>query len=78
MVESYLGAVFVDSKYDYRQIERFFEAHIKRFFVDMRIYDSFANNHPVVSGVVSHSIALRLISVCRPIYTTFLPSKLAA
>ena len=73
MVESYLGAVFVDSEYDYRQIERFFELHIKRFFVDMRIYDSFANNHPVVSAAVSHRIALQLMFVRRPIYTISLP-----
>lgn len=78
MVESYLGAVFVDSKYDYRQIERFFDVHIRRFFVDMTIYDKFANNHPVVSGVVLHHIALRLKYVRRPIYTIFLLWKLAA
>ena len=78
MVESYLGAVFVDSKYDYHQIERFFEVHIKRFFVDMKIYDTFANNHPVVSGAVFHHIALRLKPVHRPIYTIFLLWKLAA
>ena len=72
MVESYLGAVFVDSKYDYRQIERFFEVHIKRFFVDMKIYDTFANNHPVVSGVVIHHIAL-LTKVCAVDPSTQLP-----
>ena len=49
VVEAYLGALFVDSEYDYSQIERFFAAHIQPFFEDMSIYDTFANNHPTVS-----------------------------
>ncbi|KAL8890175.1 MAG: hypothetical protein Q9215_002650 [Flavoplaca cf. flavocitrina] len=47
IVESYLGAIFVDSEFDYGQIERFFNEHIRWFFEDMSIYDTFANNHPV-------------------------------
>ena len=46
LVESYLGAVFVDSGFDYGQAEAFFEKHILWFFEDMEIYDSFANKHP--------------------------------
>ncbi|KAI9781616.1 MAG: Dicer-like protein 1 [Geoglossum umbratile] len=45
-VEAYLGAIFVDSEFDYSEVERFFDAHIKWYFKDMSIYDSFANNHP--------------------------------
>ena len=45
-VESYIGAVFVDSGFDYREVERFFEAHIAWYFSDMAVYDSFANKHP--------------------------------
>jgi len=46
IVESYVGAMFVDSGFDYSHVQHFFDAHIKPFFVDMSIYDTFANNHP--------------------------------
>lgn len=46
IVEAYVGSVFVDSEYDYSQVERFFDEHIKWFFKDMSIYDSYANKHP--------------------------------
>lgn len=49
-MEAYIGAIFVDSEYDYKEVKRFFEAHIRWFFEDMSIYDSFANNHPTVSS----------------------------
>ncbi|KAL8702024.1 MAG: hypothetical protein Q9201_004601 [Fulgogasparrea decipioides] len=47
IVESYLGAVFVDSEFNFAEIERFFDKHIRWFFEDMSIYDTFANHHPV-------------------------------
>ncbi|KAI1134348.1 hypothetical protein F5Y05DRAFT_398412 [Hypoxylon sp. FL0543] len=47
IVEAYIGAVFVDSKYDYGQVQRFFDAHMRPYFEDMHIYDTFANRHPV-------------------------------
>ena len=47
MVEAYMGAIFVDSSFNYRVIEDFFEKHIKWFFQDMSIYDTFASNHPI-------------------------------
>lgn len=47
-MEAYIGAIFVDSEYNYGEVERFFEAHIRWFFEDMSIYDTFANNHPTV------------------------------
>ena len=46
IVESYIGAIFVDSEFDYKEVERFFDEHIKWFFEDMSIYDLFANAHP--------------------------------
>ena len=46
IVEAYVGAVFVDSEYDYNEVERFFNAHVLWFFQDMSIYDTFANKHP--------------------------------
>ncbi len=49
IVESYIGALFVDSEFKYGEVERFFNEHIKWFFEDMNIYDTYANNHPTVS-----------------------------
>ena len=46
IVEAYVGAIFVDSEYDYKEVERFFDEHIKWYFTDMSIYDTFANKHP--------------------------------
>ena len=48
VVEAYIGAVFVDSEFNYLEVERFFKMHIEWFFEDMSIYDTFANNHPTV------------------------------
>ncbi|KAK2613566.1 hypothetical protein N8I77_000473 [Diaporthe amygdali] len=47
ILEAYVGAIFVDSEYDYRTVQRFFNDHFKPYFLDMRIYDTFANKHPV-------------------------------
>ncbi|KAI9877073.1 MAG: Dicer-like protein 1 [Pleopsidium flavum] len=46
VIEAYIGAVFVDAEFDYKEVERFFDAHITWFFENMSIYDTFANNHP--------------------------------
>ncbi|KAJ5654049.1 hypothetical protein N7490_001052 [Penicillium lividum] len=46
MLEAYLAAIFVDSGFDYKVIEEFFTHHIKPFFVDISLYDTFANKHP--------------------------------
>ncbi|KAK7537797.1 dicer-like protein 1 [Phyllosticta citricarpa] len=46
IVEAYIGAMFVDSGYDYGQVVRFFDTHVRWFFEDMTIYDLFAKNHP--------------------------------
>ncbi|KAJ5177896.1 uncharacterized protein N7500_000595 [Penicillium coprophilum] len=46
MLEAYLGAIFVDSGFDFSVIEAFFKKHILPFFHDMSIYDTFANRHP--------------------------------
>ena len=46
ILESFVGAVFVDSEFDYHEVECFFDAHIRWFFEDISIYDTFANNHP--------------------------------
>lgn len=49
MVEAYLGAIFVDSGFDFGVIESFYAKHIKPYFEDMSLYDTFANKHPTVS-----------------------------
>lgn len=46
LVESYLGAVLIDSNFDFCEIEKFFEKHVKPFFEDIEAYDTFANRHP--------------------------------
>lgn len=48
MLEAYLAAIFVDSGFDYTVIETFYSRHIKPYFVDMSLYDTFANKHPTV------------------------------
>ncbi|KAL8932688.1 MAG: hypothetical protein Q9216_006725, partial [Gyalolechia sp. 2 TL-2023] len=58
VVESYLGAVFVDSEFDFSEIERFFDDHVRWFFEDMSIYDTFANHHPVTH--LHHHLVLSL------------------
>ena len=45
-VEAYIGAIFVDSGFDYGVVEKFFEMHLVKYFQDMSIYDTFANKHP--------------------------------
>ena len=47
VVEAYVGAVFVDSRYDYSTVQAFFDAHIRPWFEDMALYDDFATKHPV-------------------------------
>ncbi|ESZ93843.1 hypothetical protein SBOR_5784 [Sclerotinia borealis F-4128] len=46
MVEAFVGAIFVDSEYNYEEVEKFFDMHIKWYFRDMSIYDTYANKHP--------------------------------
>ncbi|KAH8651518.1 hypothetical protein BGZ60DRAFT_187238 [Tricladium varicosporioides] len=46
IVEAYIGAIFVDSEYQYAVVEDFFDKHIKWYFEDMSIYDTYANKHP--------------------------------
>lgn len=46
IVEAYVGAVFIDSNFDYNEVQRFFDRHIQPHFEDMSLYDGYANNHP--------------------------------
>ncbi|KAK4146843.1 dicer-like protein 1 [Dichotomopilus funicola] len=47
VLEAYIGALFVDSCYDFSLIRQFFTAHIRPFFENMAPYDTYANNHPI-------------------------------
>jgi endoribonuclease Dicer len=47
MMEAYVGAIFVDSEYNYGEVERFFEKQIRPYFENMELYDTYANKHPV-------------------------------
>jgi endoribonuclease Dicer len=47
LVEAYVGAIFVDSEYNYAEVERFFELHIQPYFEDISIHDQYANRHPI-------------------------------
>lgn len=49
MVEAYVGAIFIDSDFDYNEVQRFFDQNIKPYFEDMTMYDTYASSHPVVS-----------------------------
>ncbi|KAF3385044.1 Dicer-like protein 1 [Penicillium rolfsii] len=46
MLEAYLAAIFVDSEFDYTVVEVFFKTHILPYFVDISLYDTFANRQP--------------------------------
>jgi endoribonuclease Dicer len=58
VVEAYVGAVFVDSRYDFGEVRRFFAEHVRPFFEDMRLYDTFANKHPVtfLAGIMQNRL----------------------
>ncbi|KAK4215708.1 hypothetical protein QBC37DRAFT_120683 [Rhypophila decipiens] len=47
VVEAYIGAIFVDSEYDYGTVQEFFNINVLPYFENMALYDTFANNHPV-------------------------------
>ena len=45
--------MFVDSEFNFKEVERFYDDHVRWFFEDMSLYDNFAKNHPVVSSSYS-------------------------
>jgi endoribonuclease Dicer len=49
IVEAYIGAMFVDSRYNYSLVEEFFDRHVLPYFADMTPYDSYANRHPITA-----------------------------
>ncbi|EFR03219.1 hypothetical protein MGYG_06219 [Nannizzia gypsea CBS 118893] len=47
IVEAYLGAMFVDSNFNFDVVDDFFRKFIQHYFEDMSVYDTFANKHPI-------------------------------
>ncbi|KAK2616336.1 Dicer-like protein 1 [Conoideocrella luteorostrata] len=47
MLEAVVGAMFVDSEYDYDVVRKFFDKFITPFFQDITLYDTYAAGHPV-------------------------------
>lgn len=48
IVEAYMGAIFVDSGFDFTVVRDFFNKQIVGpWFADMSLYDTYASNHPV-------------------------------
>lgn len=58
IIEAYIGAIFVDSSYAYTEVERFFTQHIRPYFEDMALYDTYANKHPVT--FLSNLLSVRM------------------
>ena len=55
IVEAYIGAIFIDSDFDYNRVQQFFNAHILPFFADLSIYDDFAKNQSITR--MQHTIS---------------------
>ena len=49
VVEALIGAMFVDSGYDYTVVQDFFRRLVLPYFEDMAVYDTFANEQPVTA-----------------------------
>ncbi|KAM4058838.1 ribonuclease III domain-containing protein [Hirsutella rhossiliensis] len=49
MLEALVGAMFVDSGYDYGVVRRFFATLIEPYFEDMALYDTYTSKHPVTA-----------------------------
>lgn len=48
VIEAFVAAIFVDSKFDFDVVQDFFDMHLKPFFVDMTLdaYENFGSHHP--------------------------------
>lgn len=47
IIEAYVGAIFIDSDFDYSVVQAFFDRHIGPSFRDMSLYDNYAACHPI-------------------------------
>ncbi|KAH4035940.1 Dicer-like protein 1 [Parastagonospora nodorum] len=48
VIEAFVAAIFVDSEFDFNVVQKFFDLHLRPFFLDMTLdaYENFASNHP--------------------------------
>lgn len=51
MLEALVGAMFVDSGYDYGVVRRFFATFIEPYFKNMALYDTYTSKHPMTALV---------------------------
>lgn len=47
VLEAFIGAIFVDSGYDFSRVQLFWNQFVRPYFSNMLTYDTFANKHPV-------------------------------
>jgi endoribonuclease Dicer len=71
IVEAYIGAIFVDSEFNYAEVERFFIQHIQPYFENIDLYDTFANKHPVT--FLSNFLSVRMGCMNWKIFARQLP-----
>ncbi|KAK2746364.1 Dicer-like protein 1 [Myotisia sp. PD_48] len=53
IVEAYVGAIFVDSNFQFEVVEDFFKRFLVKYFEDMTVYDTYANKHPTAGEMPS-------------------------
>lgn len=65
MIEAYVGAIFVDSEYNFGEVERFFDKQIQPYFENMDLYDTYVNKHPVtfLTNFLEHQMGCRNWSI---------------
>ncbi|KAF7550629.1 hypothetical protein G7Z17_g5598 [Cylindrodendrum hubeiense] len=71
IVEALIGAMFVDSQYNYAVVVDFFTSFIQPYFEDMALYDTFAKKHPVT--FLARKMQTELFCTQWRIYTSNIP-----
>ncbi|KAF7560238.1 hypothetical protein G7046_g3900 [Stylonectria norvegica] len=66
IVEALIGAMFVDSQYNYGIVDEFFKRFILPFFENMALYDTFASKHPVtfLAHKMQHELSCTEWRIC--------------
>ena len=74
MLEAFIGALFIDSEFNYDIVQKFFDSHIRPYFVDMSLYDGTYFS----LSLAQSSFDARDIDFAGQHPTTFLTKKLVA
>jgi endoribonuclease Dicer len=61
VVEAYVGAVFIDSGFDFAEVQRFFKDNVQNYFQDISLYDMHVSHHPVVSIISIEFLSMRTL-----------------